>query len=206
MVVSDKSLEFLAINFQGFKSLSLLRCDGFSTGGLKAIATHCKSASNKNARCHEKVKMLHDNLVNLDYVLHRGSQLWYILYLCEIWPLAISLWFLQMEICICTAIDLFWSWSNKGSTRNLEFYLDDTMACDHFGLFFWNNNSLGWALYGLDYLLIFSVTYSLSRLQYCINHLCEIWPWAISHFGVALFIVQNLNAKPVANLHFFTAS
>lgn len=42
MAVSDESLEFLATNFQGFKALSLLSCDGFSTDGLKAIATHCK--------------------------------------------------------------------------------------------------------------------------------------------------------------------
>lgn len=42
MVVSDESLEFLGLNFKGFKRLSLLSCDGFSTDGLKAIATHCK--------------------------------------------------------------------------------------------------------------------------------------------------------------------
>lgn len=42
MVVSDQSLEFLATKFNGFKSLSLLSCDGFSTDGLKSIATHCK--------------------------------------------------------------------------------------------------------------------------------------------------------------------
>lgn len=42
MVVSDESLEFLANSFPGFKVLSLLSCDGFSTDGLKAIATHCK--------------------------------------------------------------------------------------------------------------------------------------------------------------------
>ncbi|KAD7117373.1 hypothetical protein E3N88_04641 [Mikania micrantha] len=43
MAVSDESLEFLATNFKGFKALSLLSCDGFSTDGLKAIATHCKN-------------------------------------------------------------------------------------------------------------------------------------------------------------------
>nr|XP_043623479.1 protein TRANSPORT INHIBITOR RESPONSE 1-like [Erigeron canadensis] len=43
MVVSDESLEFLATKFVGFKKLSLLSCDGFSTDGLKAIATHCKN-------------------------------------------------------------------------------------------------------------------------------------------------------------------
>lgn len=43
MVVSDESLEFLANSFPGFKVLSLLSCDGFSTDGLKAIATHCKN-------------------------------------------------------------------------------------------------------------------------------------------------------------------
>ncbi|KAI3698004.1 hypothetical protein L6452_31113 [Arctium lappa] len=43
MAVSDESLEFLAKNFPDFKALSLLSCDGFSTDGLKAIATHCRS-------------------------------------------------------------------------------------------------------------------------------------------------------------------
>ncbi|GAB2231462.1 hypothetical protein Droror1_Dr00010469 [Drosera rotundifolia] len=43
MCVSDESLEFLALSFRGFKRLSLLSCDGFSTDGLAAIATHCKS-------------------------------------------------------------------------------------------------------------------------------------------------------------------
>lgn len=43
MAVTDESLEFLATNFQSFKALSLLSCDGFSTDGLKAIATHCKN-------------------------------------------------------------------------------------------------------------------------------------------------------------------
>ncbi|KAJ0018450.1 hypothetical protein Pint_10745 [Pistacia integerrima] len=42
MTVSDESLEYLAANFQNFKVLSLLSCDGFSTDGLAAIATHCK--------------------------------------------------------------------------------------------------------------------------------------------------------------------
>lgn len=43
MTVSDQSLEFLALNFHNFKALSLLSCDGFSTDGLAAIATHCKN-------------------------------------------------------------------------------------------------------------------------------------------------------------------
>ncbi|CAK9162110.1 unnamed protein product [Ilex paraguariensis] len=43
MTVSDESLEFLAASFPGFKALSLSSCDGFSTDGLKAIATHCKN-------------------------------------------------------------------------------------------------------------------------------------------------------------------
>ncbi|KAI3495272.1 hypothetical protein L1887_37533 [Cichorium endivia] len=43
MVVTDESLEFLALNFDGFKALSLLSCDGFSTLGLESIATHCKN-------------------------------------------------------------------------------------------------------------------------------------------------------------------
>ncbi|GMH19506.1 hypothetical protein Nepgr_021347 [Nepenthes gracilis] len=43
MTVSDESLEFLAMSFPNFKRLSLLSCDGFSTDGLAAIATHCKN-------------------------------------------------------------------------------------------------------------------------------------------------------------------
>ncbi|XP_031276752.1 protein TRANSPORT INHIBITOR RESPONSE 1-like isoform X2 [Pistacia vera] len=43
MTVSDESLEYLAANFQNFKVLSLLSCDGFSTDGLAAIATHSKN-------------------------------------------------------------------------------------------------------------------------------------------------------------------
>lgn len=42
MTVSDESLEFLATSFPSFKALSLLSCDGFSTDGIEAIATHCK--------------------------------------------------------------------------------------------------------------------------------------------------------------------
>ncbi|XWS12735.1 hypothetical protein CRYUN_Cryun37aG0116100 [Craigia yunnanensis] len=43
MAISDESLEFLAVSFPNFKALSLLSCDGFSTNGLAAIATHCKN-------------------------------------------------------------------------------------------------------------------------------------------------------------------
>ncbi|GAV71283.1 F-box-like domain-containing protein/LRR_6 domain-containing protein [Cephalotus follicularis] len=43
MSVSDESLEFLSLNFLNFKALSLVSCDGFSTNGLAAIATHCKN-------------------------------------------------------------------------------------------------------------------------------------------------------------------
>ncbi|PWA58524.1 transport inhibitor response 1-like protein [Artemisia annua] len=43
MSVCDDSLEFLAMNFDAFKALSMLSCDGFSTIGLEAIATHCKN-------------------------------------------------------------------------------------------------------------------------------------------------------------------
>ncbi|KAF3631311.1 hypothetical protein FXO38_20519 [Capsicum annuum] len=43
MAVRDESLEFLAKSFHGFKVLSLLRCDGFSTDGISSIAFHCKS-------------------------------------------------------------------------------------------------------------------------------------------------------------------
>ncbi|PHT86312.1 hypothetical protein T459_08418 [Capsicum annuum] len=42
MAVRDESLEFLAKSFHGFKVLSLLRCDGFSTDGISSIAFHCK--------------------------------------------------------------------------------------------------------------------------------------------------------------------
>ncbi|KAJ7946899.1 putative TRANSPORT INHIBITOR RESPONSE 1 protein [Quillaja saponaria] len=42
MAVTDDSLEFLALSFPNFTALSLLSCDGFSTDGLAAIATHCK--------------------------------------------------------------------------------------------------------------------------------------------------------------------
>lgn len=42
MTVTDESLEFLALSFPNFKALSLFSCDGFSTSGLAAIATHCK--------------------------------------------------------------------------------------------------------------------------------------------------------------------
>ncbi|MCL7049569.1 hypothetical protein MKW94_024573 [Papaver nudicaule] len=43
MTVTDESLKFLAQYFPHFKALSLQRCDGFSTHGLAAIATHCKN-------------------------------------------------------------------------------------------------------------------------------------------------------------------
>lgn len=42
MTVSDESLEFLASSFPNFRAISLLSCDGFSTDGIAAIATHCK--------------------------------------------------------------------------------------------------------------------------------------------------------------------
>ncbi|XP_021740438.1 protein TRANSPORT INHIBITOR RESPONSE 1-like [Chenopodium quinoa] len=43
MCLSDESLEFLALSFPNFKRISLLSCDGFSTDGLAALATHCKN-------------------------------------------------------------------------------------------------------------------------------------------------------------------
>ncbi|XP_057513076.1 protein TRANSPORT INHIBITOR RESPONSE 1-like [Actinidia eriantha] len=43
MTVTDESLEFLATSFSYFKAISLMSCDGFSTDGLAAIATHCKN-------------------------------------------------------------------------------------------------------------------------------------------------------------------
>lgn len=42
MVVSDEDLELLARSFPNFKSLVLDSCEGFSTNGLAAIATHCR--------------------------------------------------------------------------------------------------------------------------------------------------------------------
>lgn len=42
MTVTDESLEFLSRSFPNFKALSMMSCDGFSTDGLAAIATHCK--------------------------------------------------------------------------------------------------------------------------------------------------------------------
>ncbi|XP_072951186.1 transport inhibitor response 1-like protein Os04g0395600 [Typha angustifolia] len=43
MVVSDECLELLARSFPNFKALVLVSCEGFSTDGLAAIATHCRS-------------------------------------------------------------------------------------------------------------------------------------------------------------------
>ncbi|XP_022977975.1 transport inhibitor response 1-like protein Os04g0395600 isoform X2 [Cucurbita maxima] len=43
MTVTDESLEFLGRSFPNFKALSMMSCDGFSTDGLAAIATHCKN-------------------------------------------------------------------------------------------------------------------------------------------------------------------
>ncbi|KAK1259602.1 Transport inhibitor response 1-like protein [Acorus gramineus] len=42
MVVSDECLEMIARTFPGFKALVLVSCEGFSTDGLAAIATHCR--------------------------------------------------------------------------------------------------------------------------------------------------------------------
>jgi hypothetical protein len=42
MVVSDESLELLAKSFPRFRALILVSCEGFSTDGLAAIASHCK--------------------------------------------------------------------------------------------------------------------------------------------------------------------
>ncbi|XP_073013329.1 transport inhibitor response 1-like protein Os04g0395600 [Typha latifolia] len=42
MVVSDESLELLARSFPNLRSLVLVSCEGFSTDGLAAIATHCR--------------------------------------------------------------------------------------------------------------------------------------------------------------------
>ncbi|ONK74628.1 uncharacterized protein A4U43_C03F8450 [Asparagus officinalis] len=43
MSVSDESLDFLARSFPGFKALSLVTCDGFSTKGLGSIASGCRN-------------------------------------------------------------------------------------------------------------------------------------------------------------------
>ncbi|CAA7404657.1 unnamed protein product [Spirodela intermedia] len=42
MVISDECLELLARSFPNFRALVLVSCEGFSTDGLAAIATHCK--------------------------------------------------------------------------------------------------------------------------------------------------------------------
>uniref|UniRef100_A0A0D9W4C2 F-box domain-containing protein n=1 Tax=Leersia perrieri TaxID=77586 RepID=A0A0D9W4C2_9ORYZ len=42
MVVTDESLELLARSFPRFRALVLISCEGFSTDGLAAIASHCK--------------------------------------------------------------------------------------------------------------------------------------------------------------------
>ncbi|CAN6270404.1 unnamed protein product [Urochloa humidicola] len=42
MVVSDDNLELLARSFPRFQALVLISCEGFSTDGLAAIASHCK--------------------------------------------------------------------------------------------------------------------------------------------------------------------
>ncbi|KAK1260763.1 Protein TRANSPORT INHIBITOR RESPONSE 1 [Acorus gramineus] len=43
MAVTDESLDFLARSFTGFRALSLLSCDGFSTNGLASVASHCRN-------------------------------------------------------------------------------------------------------------------------------------------------------------------
>lgn len=45
MTISDESLDFLARSFSGFKALSLVSCDGFSTNGLASIASSCRYTS-----------------------------------------------------------------------------------------------------------------------------------------------------------------
>lgn len=42
MTVTDEGLDFLARSFPGFKDLSLVSCDGFSTDGLASIASYCR--------------------------------------------------------------------------------------------------------------------------------------------------------------------
>ncbi|XP_072956315.1 protein AUXIN SIGNALING F-BOX 3-like [Typha angustifolia] len=43
MTVTDDSLEYLARSFPGFKALSLVSCDGFSTNGLASVASYCRN-------------------------------------------------------------------------------------------------------------------------------------------------------------------
>ncbi|KAG4939365.1 hypothetical protein AAZX31_16G131800 [Glycine max] len=53
MVVSDESLELLSRSFVNFKSLVLVRCEGFTTEGLAAIAANCRFL--KDLDLHENV-------------------------------------------------------------------------------------------------------------------------------------------------------
>lgn len=46
MVVSDDSLDLLSRSFPNFKSLVLVSCEGFTTDGLAAIASNCRSVPN----------------------------------------------------------------------------------------------------------------------------------------------------------------
>ncbi|KAF8409360.1 hypothetical protein HHK36_005435 [Tetracentron sinense] len=64
MTVTDESLEFLAQSFPKFKALSLVSCDGFSTDGLAAIATHCKNLSNATLNMVYSLRIR--NLTELD--------------------------------------------------------------------------------------------------------------------------------------------
>lgn len=43
MAVSDESLDFLARSFPGFKALSIVSCDGFSSNGLASVASCCRN-------------------------------------------------------------------------------------------------------------------------------------------------------------------
>ncbi|CAA6664000.1 unnamed protein product [Spirodela intermedia] len=55
MVITDECLELLARSFPNFRALFLVSCDGFSTDGLAAIATHCR---------HLRELDLHENEVD----------------------------------------------------------------------------------------------------------------------------------------------
>ncbi|KAK6154686.1 hypothetical protein DH2020_008934 [Rehmannia glutinosa] len=48
MTICDESLELLAKSFPGFKALSLSSSFGFTSNGLKAIATHCRNLTELN--------------------------------------------------------------------------------------------------------------------------------------------------------------
>ncbi|KAK8968453.1 Protein TRANSPORT INHIBITOR RESPONSE 1 [Platanthera guangdongensis] len=59
MSVTDESLDFLARSFHGFKALSLVSCDGFSTNGLAFIASHCSYAPLESTELSKLLQCCH---------------------------------------------------------------------------------------------------------------------------------------------------